>query len=80
MTAIISISYKQGILDPSAKATHHALEALGFENVQSLTFSKEIAIDLNTTDKETALNQADKMAKTLLVNEVIQDYKIQIKD
>ncbi|MDR0747847.1 MAG: phosphoribosylformylglycinamidine synthase subunit PurS [Helicobacteraceae bacterium] len=79
MKAIINVSLKEGILDPQGKATRHALKTLGFENLESVRIGKQIVINLNTFDAREAREQAQKMAEELLVNEVIEEYSIDIQ-
>ena len=78
MKAIVNVFLKEGVLDPQGKATHHALESLGFKNVNSVRIGKQIVIDLNADSKEEALKEVEKMSETLLANTVIEDYNIEI--
>lgn len=78
MKAIIEIYYKDGILDPAAKATKHALGAIGFKGVKDLRFCKKIELDLDTKNEKEALELAKEMATKLLVNEVIEDYSLEV--
>lgn len=78
MKVIVNVYLKEGILDPQGKATEHALGVMGFDDIQEVRIGKQIVLELKTDDKETALKEADEMAKKLLVNEVIEDYKIEL--
>ncbi|GHS87711.1 phosphoribosylformylglycinamidine synthase subunit PurS [Campylobacterota bacterium] len=79
MRAIINVFLKDGILDPQGKATKHALETLGFANCGEVRIGKQIAIDIALDDKKSVMEEAEKMAKELLVNGVIENYSIEIK-
>ncbi len=79
MKAIVNIALKQGVLDDQGKATHHALDTLGFkEVVKDVRIGKQIIMELNSTNKEEATKEVVKMCKTLLANTVIEDYDIEI--
>ncbi len=78
MKAIVNIYLKEGVLDPQGKATKHALESLGFKNVQDVRIGKQIVLDLDIEDKEEAYKEVEQMAQTLLANTVIEDYNIEI--
>ena len=78
MKAIVNVYLKEGVLDPQGKATHHALESLGFKNVKDVRIGKQIVIKLNANSKEEALKEVEQMSETLLANTVIEDYNIEI--
>lgn len=79
MKAIIEISLKNGILDPQAKTIFNALHSLGFECVKNLTITKKMILDLGIENSEEAHKQLESMAKDLLANPVIENYKIKLE-
>ncbi|WP_419763776.1 MAG: phosphoribosylformylglycinamidine synthase subunit PurS [Arcobacter sp.] len=79
MKAIVNVALKQGVLDDQGKATHHALDTLGFkEVVKDVRIGKQIILELNSSTKEDAQTEVTKMCEKLLANTVIEDYNIQI--
>ncbi len=78
MTAVINVFLKDGVLDPQGKASHHALDSLGFAGVSDVRIGKQIIIKLDTEDKEKARKEVTEMCETLLANTVIEDYTIEI--
>ncbi len=78
MTAIVNVFLKEGVLDPQGKASHHALDSLGFEGVSDVRIGKQIIIQLDTQDKAKAQTEVKEMCETLLANTVIEDYTIEI--
>ncbi len=80
MKAIVNVYLKEGVLDPQGKAAHHALESLGFDNVKDVRIGKQIVIQLDTNDKNSAEAEVKEMAETLLANTVIEDYDIEIRE
>ena len=79
MKAIVNVGLKQGVLDDQGKATHHALDTLGFKDlVKNVRIGKQIIIELNSTDEAAAKEEVTKMCQKLLANTVIEDYNIEI--
>jgi len=79
MKAIVNVALKKGVLDDQGKATHHALDTLGFKEVVSdVRIGKQIIMELNCDTQEAARAQAVKMCEKLLANTVIEDYDIEI--
>jgi len=79
MKAIVNVALKQGVLDDQGKATHHALDTLGFkELVKNVRIGKQIIIELNSSDEAAAREEVTKMCQKLLANTVIEDYDIEI--
>ena len=79
MKAIVNVALKQGVLDDQGKATHHALDTLGFkEVVKDVRIGKQIIIELNSSDEAAAKEEVANMCKKLLANTVIEDYDIEI--
>ena len=67
---------KPSVLDPQGKAIHHSVELLGFENVADIRQGKYFEISLNADLPEAeAKAEAEKIAKDVLANPVIEDYK-----
>ena len=79
MKAIVNVGLKQGVLDDQGKATHHALDTLGFKDlVKDVRIGKQIIIELNSSDEAAAKEEVTKMCEKLLANTVIEDYNIEI--
>lgn len=78
MKAIVNVYLKEGVLDPQGKATHHALESLGFSSVHDVRIGKQIVLQLDADDASAARKAVTEMTETLLANTVIEDYTIEI--
>lgn len=74
----VDIMLKEGVLDPQGKAIGHALGNLGFKGVVDVRAGKTIEIETKETDKTKAIVMATDMAKKLLANLVIEDFKVSI--
>ncbi|PAF53621.1 phosphoribosylformylglycinamidine synthase, purS protein [Helicobacter sp. 13S00482-2] len=75
----INVSLKRGVLDPQARAIHQGLKSLGFLDVAKVCLSKKIILEFEHNDNQKALLEAEKMAKELLANTIIEDYQIELK-
>lgn len=79
MKAIVNVALKQGVLDDQGKATHHALDTLGFkEVVKDVRIGKQIIMELNASNEDEAKVEVKNMCEKLLANTVIEDYQIEI--
>ena len=77
MKIIVNIQLKEGVLDPQGKAVHHALSSLKFNEVQEVRIGKQIILDINEMDKNSAQKRAEVMCEELLANTVIENYTIE---
>ena len=79
MIIAINVHLKKGVLDPQGKAVHNALNALGFNNIKDARVGKQVLLNIDTNNKEEAIEVANKAAKELLANPVIENYEIEVK-
>ena len=77
MKVIVNIQLKEGVLDPQGKAVHHALSSLKFNEVKEVRIGKQIILDINETDKNSAQKRVEVMCEELLANTVIENYTIE---
>ncbi|MBA2606040.1 MAG: phosphoribosylformylglycinamidine synthase subunit PurS [Acidobacteriota bacterium] len=78
MKAKVYVTLKPSVLDPQGKAIHHSIELLGFENVADVRQGKYFEIALNAElSEEEAQTIAEKIAKNILANPVIEDYRVE---
>ncbi|HYJ92699.1 MAG TPA: phosphoribosylformylglycinamidine synthase subunit PurS [Pyrinomonadaceae bacterium] len=80
MKAKVYVTLKAGVLDPQGKAIHHSAELMGYKTIADIRQGKyfEIAIDPSTTT-EAARESVEKIAKDVLANPVIEDYRVEIE-
>lgn len=79
MKAKVYVTLKPSVLDPQGKAIHHSTELLGFENIKDVRQGKYFEVQLADELSETEANEiASKIAKDVLANPVIEDYKVEI--
>jgi phosphoribosylformylglycinamidine synthase len=79
MKAKVYVTLKQGVLDPQGKAIHHSVELLGFENIKDIRQGKFFEVELAENLSESEADEvAKRIAKDVLANPVIEDYKVEI--
>lgn len=76
--ARVTVTLKNGVLDPQGKAIEGALGALGFEGVGQVRQGKVFDLELAGTDKSKAEQQITAMCEKLLANTVIENYSVEI--
>lgn len=78
MKAIVTVTLKQGVLDPQGKAIQGALLSLGFDDVAGVRQGKLFEIELGDITAETARKSVTEMCEKLLANTVIETYRIEL--
>jgi phosphoribosylformylglycinamidine synthase len=80
MKAKVYVTLKQGVLDPQGKAIQHSVELLGYHGIADVRQGKyfEIALD-PALDADRARAEAERMAKDVLSNPVIEDFRVEIE-
>ncbi len=76
MKARITVTLKNGVLDPQGKAIEGALGHLGFDGVGSVRQGKYFEIELAEKDKAKAEATLKAMCEKLIANTVIENYSI----
>lgn len=76
--ARITVTLKQGVLDPQGKAIEGGLAALGFDGVAGVRQGKLFDIELDYTDQDRAEADLAQMCEKLLANGVIEDFAVEI--
>ncbi|MBI3649283.1 MAG: phosphoribosylformylglycinamidine synthase subunit PurS [Actinobacteria bacterium] len=72
----VLVTLKPGLADPQGKAVEGALPALGWTNVSGLRVGKHVRLEVEAADEAAGRAQVDEMARRLLSNPVIEDYRI----
>jgi phosphoribosylformylglycinamidine synthase len=64
--------------DPQGLTIRGGLHALGFDRVTDVRSGKYLVLTLDEPDETRARQQVEDMARQLLANEVIEDYRIRL--
>lgn len=77
--AEVFVTLKPVVNDPAGLTIRSGLHALGFESVSEVRAGKYLALTLDEPDAPQARARLDDMAKQLLANAVIEDYRIDLQ-
>jgi phosphoribosylformylglycinamidine synthase PurS subunit len=72
----VLVSLKQGLADPAGTAVEASLPTLGWTNVSHVKVGKHIELDVDAASEAEALAQVEDMARRLLSNPVIEDFRV----
>jgi len=80
MKAKVYVNLKAGVLDPQGKAIHHSVELLGYSGISDIRQGKyfEVALDSSLSEAE-AQESVARMAREVLSNPIIEDYRVEIE-
>ncbi|MEN9754667.1 MAG: hypothetical protein RLZ07_1049 [Pseudomonadota bacterium] len=78
MKARVTVTLKNGVLDPQGKAIEGALKSFGLEGVESVRQGKVFDIELTVSDPAEAEALLKSSAEKLLANMVVENYRIEI--
>ncbi len=81
MKARVYVSLKQTVLDPQGQTIRAALNGLGYAAVQNVRQGKYFEISLSTEkNREQLEQQVTEIAREVLANPVIEEYRVEILD
>lgn len=78
MKARVTVTLKNGVLDPQGKAIEGALKSFGIEGIDSVRQGKVFDIEIGTQDKSRAEALLKQASEKLLANMVVENYKIEV--
>ncbi|CZT35291.1 phosphoribosylformylglycinamidine synthase [Rhizobium sp. PP-F2F-G38] len=78
ITARVTVTLKNGVLDPQGKAIEGALGALGFQGIGQVRQGKVFDLKVDTDDRAKAETDVKAMCDKLLANTVIENYTISL--
>jgi phosphoribosylformylglycinamidine synthase subunit PurS len=80
MKAKVYVTLKPSVLDPQGKAIHHSVESLGYSGVSDIRQGKYFEITFEDSYEAAGARDAvEKIAKDVLANPVIEDYRIEVE-
>ncbi len=77
--AEVFVTLKPVVNDPAGLTIRGGLHALGFESVADVRSGKYLVVTLEESDETQARSRVEEMSRQLLANEVIEDYRIELK-
>ena len=81
MKAYVYVSLKQSVLDPQGKTIQGALKKMGYKGLADVRQGKvfELRLD-NTLSRDEAQSEIDRIAREVLTNPVIEEYRYSLED
>ncbi len=80
MKAHVWVMLKPTVLDPQGQTIQHALESFGYREVRSVRQGKFFVLELDGSSREEAQKQVERIARDVLTNPVIEQYRFEIVD
>lgn len=80
MKAHVWVMPKKTVLDPQGQAIHHALASLGHAEVTEVRQGKFFVLQLASITREEAQKRIEQIARDMLTNAVIEEYRFEIVD
>jgi phosphoribosylformylglycinamidine synthase len=81
MKAKVYVTLKPSVLDPQGKAIKHSVQLLGFEGVSDIRQGKYFEVAMNNgITEEKARAQATQLAREVLSNPIIEDFRVEIEE
>ena len=72
----VTVTLKKDVLDPQGKVVENTLTSMGMVNLKSIRQGKFFEIEVEENDQKKAEEKVKVMCEKLLVNLIIEDYKI----
>jgi phosphoribosylformylglycinamidine synthase len=78
MKAHVWVMLKSTVLDPQGQTIQHALALLGYAQVSDVRQGKFFVLELNGLSRDDARKQVERIAKEVLTNPVIEEFRFEI--
>ena len=72
----VTVTLKKDVLDPQGKVVQNTLVSIGMSNLKNIRQGKYFEIEVDENNQSKAEKKVDEMCKKLLVNLIIEEYKI----
>jgi phosphoribosylformylglycinamidine synthase subunit PurS len=78
MKAHVWVMLKSTVLDPQGQTIHHALSSLGYAQIKDVRQGKFFVLELNGASHDEAKQQVERIAREVLTNPVIEEFRYEI--
>ena len=72
----VTVTLKKDVLDPQGKVIENTLVSMGMDDLKSIRQGKFFEIEVDESESKKAEEDINQMCEKLLVNMIIEDYKI----
>ena len=76
MKISVIVTLKKEVLDPQGKVIEQTISNMGIKNIKNIRQGKYFELEVEEKNLEIAKKKVQEICKKLLVNLVIEDYKI----
>jgi phosphoribosylformylglycinamidine synthase PurS subunit len=80
MKAHVWVMLKSTVLDPQGQTIQRALGSLGYEKVRDVRQGKFFVLALDGMTRDEAKTQVERIAKDVLTNPIIEEFRFEIID
>lgn len=80
MKAHVWVMLKSTVLDPQGQTIQRALAGLGYSKVEDVRQGKFFVLKLDGLSRDEATTQVQRIAKDVLTNPVIEEFRYEIVD
>lgn len=80
MKARVYVTLKKTVLDPQGQTILAALAGLGYQSINDVRQGKVFELQLNGVSKEQAREQVERVARDVLTNPVIEEYRYELEE
>ncbi len=81
MKAYVYVAMKKSVLDPQGKTVQGALTKMGYKGVADVRQGKYFELSLDgSLDRAAAAAEVERMAREVLTNPVIEEFRYTIED
>jgi phosphoribosylformylglycinamidine synthase len=75
----VTVTFKQGVLEPQGQAVLHSLHSLGYGGVRDVRVGKLIELEVDGADPDQVRADVRAMCEELLASPVIENYAIDLE-
>jgi phosphoribosylformylglycinamidine synthase len=80
MKARVYVSFKSTVLDPQGQTICGALNGLGHTSIQGVRQGKFFDVEIAPQARDQAEREMDQIARDVLANPVIEEYRVEFLD
>jgi phosphoribosylformylglycinamidine synthase subunit PurS len=80
MKAHVWVMPKPTVLDPQGQTIQRALAGLGYSKIEDVRQGKFFVLKLDGLSREEAIAQVERIARDVLANPVIEEFRFEILD
>ena len=80
MKARVYVTLKSTVLDPQGQTIHRALSSLGFQSIKGVRQGKVFEMELDGLSAEQARAQVERVARDVLTNPVIEEFRYELEE